>query len=205
MADHEVGGGARRRSVRHRLPDRLFHWVMALAVIVLGVTAFLPILGIRFEWVPMHWMAGVVLTLAVLFHLYRVFFVHGLTNMIPGVDDLREIGRNLRGHGHDGLSDAKFDALQKGYHAAASATVLVAVATGLLMLAKIDTTFWRREPSILSDQGWGVVYMLHGASAMLLLFLFILHVYFSFRPEHRALLVSMLRGHGPEHARKDSE
>ena len=177
---------------------------MAFSVIVLGVTAFLPIIGIRFEWVPMHWMAGVVLTLAVLFHLYRVFFVHGLSNMMPGTDDVREIGRDLRGRDQSGLSEAKFDALQKGYHAAASVTVLVAVATGLLMLAKIDTTFWRRDPSILSDQAWGIVYVLHGASAMLLLFLFIIHVYFAFRPEHRAYLISMLQGEGPEHARKDS-
>ena len=70
--------------VRHLLPDRLFHWAMALAVITLGATAFLPILGIRFEWVPLHWMAGVVLTLVVMFHLYRVFFVHGLREMTPG-------------------------------------------------------------------------------------------------------------------------
>ena len=178
---------------------------MASTVIVLGATAFLPILGIRFEWVPIHWMAGVVLTLAVLFHLYRVFFVHGVNNMVPGADDFREIGRDLRGKGHAGLSAAKFDALQKGYHAAASGAVLVAVATGILMLAKIDTTFWRRDPSIVSDQVWGLVYVLHGASAMLLLFLFILHVYFAFLPEHRAMLISMLSGHGPEHARKEQE
>ena len=128
---------------------------MALAVIVLGATSFLPILGLRFEWVPVHWMAGVVLTLAILFHLYRVFFVHGLGNMMPGGDDIRELVRDMRGKGHEGLSEAKFDALQKGYHAAASITVLAAVVTGLLMLAKIDTSFWRRDPAIFSDQTWG--------------------------------------------------
>ncbi len=32
--------------IRHRTPDRLFHWAMALAIVVLGVTAFLPILGV---------------------------------------------------------------------------------------------------------------------------------------------------------------
>ena len=205
MASDKSRGGALHLGVRHKLPDRVFHWVMALSVIVLGATAFLPLLGIRFEWVPIHWMAGVVLTLAVLFHLYRVFFVHGLNNMVPGADDFREIGRDLRGKGHGGLSRAKFDALQKGYHAAASVAVLVAVATGILMLAKIDTTFWRRDPSIVSDQAWGLVYVLHGASAMLLLFLLILHVYFAFLPEHRAMLISMLAGHGPEHARKEQE
>ena len=178
MVDNEIGGGARRQGIRHRLSDRLFHWVMAISVIVLGGTAFLPILGIRFEWVPLHWMAGVVLTVSVLFHLYRVFFFHGLSNMVPGTDDIREVARDLRGQNHAGLSRTKFDALQKSYHAAAAATVIVAVVTGLIMLAKIDTTFWRRDPSILSDQAWGIVYVLHGAAAMFLLFLFILHVYF---------------------------
>lgn len=196
MSDH-----GRSLGVRHRSPDRLFHWFMALAVIVLGATAFLPILGVRFEWVPLHWMAGIALTLVILFHLYRVFFVHGLREMTPGPDDLREVVCDLRGAGHEGLAEAKYDALQKGYHAATSVTVLVLVVTGLVMLAKIDTTFWRRDPSILTDQAWGIIYVVHGAAAMILLFLFILHIYFSLLPEHRAFLVSMLQDPGPEKAR----
>ncbi|MDE0114784.1 MAG: cytochrome b/b6 domain-containing protein [Albidovulum sp.] len=203
MTNDRLGGDARRENVRHLAADRLFHWIMALAVIVLGATSFLPIVGIKFEWVPVHWMAGVLLTLSVLFHLYRVFFVHGLKNMVPTADDIREFGRDIRGSDHRGLSEAKFDALQKGYHAAAATAVIAAIATGLLMLAKIDTTFWRRDPSILSDQTWGFVYVIHGASAMILLFLFFLHVYFAVLPEHRELLISMIRGKGPKFARKD--
>lgn len=195
----ENGGSS---GVRHKLPDRLFHWVMAAAVIVLGVTAFLPILGIRFEWVPIHWLAGIVLTLAVLFHLSRVFFVHGIKEMMPGPDDLREVVRDMRNAGHDGLKPAKYDALQKGYHTATGLTILALVGTGLVMLFKIDTVFWKRDPSIMSDQSWGIVYVIHGGTAMLLLFLFILHLYFSFLPDHRTYLVSMLRGRGPENARK---
>ena len=149
-------------------------------------------------------MAGIVLVLSVLFHLYRVIFVHGLKNMMPAADDFREIGREIRRESHRGLSDAKFDALQKGYHASVAAAVVAATVTGLLMLAKIDTTFWRRDPSVLSDQAWGFVYVIHGASAMIILFLFLLHVYFSVLPEHRALLISMIAGKGPKFARKDS-
>lgn len=194
-ADRQVTG------IRHRLPDRAFHWVMAIAVIALLATAFLPIIGLRFEWVPVHWMAGVVLTVAVLFHLYRVFAVHGLGGMTPGIDDVRELGRNIRGASHNDLSAAKYDALQKGFHTAAALTILALVGTGLIMLAKIDTTFWRRDPSILTDQTWGVIYVLHGAAAMALLFLFIVHVYFALIPEHRAYLLAMLGGRGPENAR----
>ncbi len=187
--------------VRHALPDRLFHWVMAIAVIVLGATAFLPIVGIKFEWVPIHWMAGVVLTLAVLFHLYRVFAVHGAGGMSPGADDLREVVRDISGKGHDGLTPAKYDAFQKAYHGATALTVLALLGTGLPMLAKIDTALWKRNPALLTDQTWGVIYVVHGAAAMLVLFLVLVHIYFAFVPEHRAYLVSMIAGRGPGHAR----
>lgn len=197
-----MSGNGGSRGVRHRLPDRMFHWLMAASVIGLGATAFLPIVGIRFEWVPLHWMAGVLLTGTVVFHLYRVFAVHGVREMTPGSDDMREVLRELGNRGHAGLASAKYDALQKGYHAAAALTVLALVLTGLIMLAKIDTIFWRRDPSILTDQTWGFIYVAHGAASMVLLFLFILHLYFSFLPEHRAFLISMLNGQGPEKARK---
>lgn len=193
------------QGVRHRLSDRLFHWGMAIAVIVLGATAFLPIIGIRFEWVPLHWIFGVVLTILVLFHLFRVVFVHGLREMTPGLDDVRELGREVRGTGPEGLSDAKYDAFQKGYHLAAATTVLVLVVSGLIMLARIDTTFWSRNPAILTDLTWGVIYVIHGAAALVLLFLVILHIYFAFLPEHWKFLRAMIAGKGPEKARKGSQ
>jgi cytochrome b subunit of formate dehydrogenase len=195
----------RSPGVRHRLADRLFHWIMAISVIVLGTTAFLPIIGIKFDWLPIHWITGVVLTISILFHLYRVLVVHGLSGMAPGTDDLREVARGVFGGGNEGLKPAKYDAFQKGYHWAASLTILLIVFTGLLMLAKIDTSFWRRDPSILADNTWGAVYVLHGAGSMLILFLVILHVYFGLLPEHRAYLSAMLRGRGPALARKEKE
>lgn len=192
---------SRLPEIRHRLPDRLFHWVMALAVVALGATAFLPIVGVRFEWVPIHWWSGAVLTLAVLYHLWRVLVVHALREMTPGGDDVREVVRDLRGADLHGLKPAKYDAFQKSYHLMASLTVLVLIGTGLVMLAKIDTRFWNRNPAILADQTWGVIYVAHGAAAMVLLFLFTLHVYFALLPEHRAYLVAMIRGRGPARAR----
>lgn len=193
------------RGVRHRLADRLFHWGMAIAVIVLGATAFLPIIGIRFDWVPLHWIFGVVLTVLVLYHLYRVLFIHGLREMTPGLDDVRELGREVRGIGPEGLSDAKYDVFQKGYHLAAATTVLVLVVSGLIMLVRIDTTFWSRNPAILTDFTWGVIYVIHGAASLVLLFLVILHIYFAFLPEHWKYLRAMIAGKGPEKARKGSQ
>lgn len=188
-------------AVRHRLPDRLFHWVMAIAILILGATAFLPKLGVKFDWVPIHWWTGAVLTVAVLFHLFRVFGVHGLREMMPGADDVREVLRDIANKSHAGLKPAKYDALQKGYHTATALTVLALLGTGLPMLAKIDTMFWRRNPSILTDQTWGTVYVIHGAASMVLLFLVTLHLYFSLIPSHRAYLVSMIAGRGPQQAR----
>ncbi len=193
----------RTSGVRHQLSDRLFHWVMAACIILLGGTAFLPIIGIKFNWLPIHWWTGVVLVAAILFHLYRVFAVHGIGKMLPMADDARETVRIALNRSKEGLKPAKYDAFQKSYHWAAAISVLATAATGLIMLAKIDTTFWKRDPSILSETAWGVIYVIHGLGAMLLLFLVILHIYFSFIPSHRAYLVSMIRGRGPELARKD--
>lgn len=196
-----MSGKDKRQALRHRWPERLFHWVMAVAVFVLGGTAFLPMFGYRFDWVPIHWIAGVVLLGAILFHVLRVSFVHGLRDMTPGGDDIREVGYAALGRDGDGLKPAKYDAFQKGFHLVASITVLVASISGILMLWKIDTSFWRRDPAILTDQQWGLVYVTHGVASMGLIFLIILHVYFAIVPEHHKYLKSMITGRGPATAR----
>ena len=83
-------------------------------------------------------------------------------------------------------------------------TVLALVVTGVLMLVKIDTPFWRRDPSWLTDPQWGVVYVVHGFAALAILFLIIVHIYFAILPEHRRVLIAMLGGRGPLFARGTS-
>lgn len=175
--------------IRHKLPDRLFHWVMAILVVTLLCTAFLPILGLKFDWIPAHWISGVLLTLAILFHLYRALFIHGISKMMPTAGDLRSLVNRA-----SIPDDQKYDLNQKIYHWSVSFLILALVITGVIMLAKIDTPLWNRDPSILSDWNWGVVYLCHGAASMLLIFFFILHVYFAFLPQHRNLLVAMVFG-----------
>lgn len=182
--------------VRHSGPDRVFHWLMALSVILLTGTAFLPIAGIRFDWLPIHWISGLVLTALVLFHLVRVALIHGLREMVPGVEDIREVTAHLAGHATD-PKPAKYNAYQKAYHWSSAMVLLALIVTGLLMLLKIDTPFWRRGPSLLTDPQWGVVYVIHGLTALILLFLIIVHIYFSILPEHRAVLGAMIAGRGP--------
>ena len=169
---------------RHKLSDRLFHWSMAILVILLLGTAFLPILGLKFDWIPIHWISGSLLIAAVLFQLYRAIFVHGLKEMMPTGADLRM----------SSAPDQKYDLNQKLYHWSVGTIMLALLVTGGIMMAKIDTPFWKRDPSILTDWNWGIVYSVHGGASLLLIFFFILHIYFAVLPEHRTLLQSMVFG-----------
>lgn len=192
------------QTTRHAPADRGFHWVMAAAVVVLGATGFLPIIGIRFDWVPVHWISGVVLGAAVLFHLWRVFGVHGVAEMMPARSDITLLRREVLLSRVTDEASGKFDVFQKLYHWTVSLVILVLLVTGFVMMAKIDTPLWARDPSILSDQDWGVVYVIHGVASLGLLFLFILHVYFALLPDHRAFLRSMIFGRGPQRAHQPS-
>jgi len=104
--------------------------------------------------------------------------------MLPPRDDI-----NL-----SSAPDQKYDLNQKLYHWAIAIIMTVLLGTGIIMLARIDTPFWHRDPSFLSDGNWGLIYTFHGGASMLLIFFLILHVYFAFLPEHRALLQSMIFG-----------
>ena len=180
-------------SQRHAGPERAFHWLMAIVVIVCLATAFLPILGFKFAWVDPHWIAGVLLILSVLFHLFRVVAVLGLSGMAIGREDFAEL-RAVYDPEFNQVTKNKYDLGQKLYHHGTATIILALCVTGGLMLAKLDTWFWDRVPGLLSDFQWGVVYSIHGAAALFLIMTFILHVYFTLLPEHRDLLLSMVRG-----------
>lgn len=174
------------RITRHALTDRLFHWVTALAVLLLMASAFLPIVGVKFSWVTLHWVTGIVLTAAVLFHLVRASFFQRLRCMWLGTRDLRDALAGRRA--------AKYTFAQKLMHAVLGSALLVATVTGVIMLAKVDTPFWKRDPYLLEASTWGVVYVLHGAAALLCLTLTMTHIYFSLLPEKRAYLRAMIGG-----------
>ena len=50
------------RVPRHSQVARMFHWIMAASMLTLLFTAFLPKVGVQFNWVTYHWIAGTVLT-----------------------------------------------------------------------------------------------------------------------------------------------
>ena len=186
------------RITRHLLVDRAYHWLMAVCVLTLLATAFLPIIGYKFEWLGLHWMTGVALSALVLIHVVRaVMWQDFWAMMIDGTDlrnGWRHLTRALGGKGAGPGLPGKYNGLQKLYHAGIAVVVLSIVATGLLMLLKIDTPLWRRNPYVLADYQWGWIYVVHGFAAMALITMVMIHIYFAFRPDEWRLTRSMFRG-----------
>jgi formate dehydrogenase subunit gamma len=180
----ESPAAAGERVERHKGVDRLFHWLTAAAVLTLMTTGLLPALGIaRFDWVVIHWSVGIFLVLLVLFHTVRALFWQKLKCMFALSPD--EI---------TGKKVTKYSVAQKLMHHAMTLMVLAAVITGCLMLMKMDTPLWKRDPYTLSQATWGVIYVIHGAAAVSAITLVFLHVYFAILPEKRMYLRSMIRG-----------
>jgi len=176
------------RIQRHRLADRLYHWVMAAAVLILLGSSLLPILGWKFAWLDLHWITGLVLTVAVLFHIARALGWQNFWAMMIDGQDLRDV------MGGPKAKSGKYTLAQKLYHLAVSVLILAGIGTGLVMLRKIDTPFWNRDPYWFSDQGWGAIYAIHGFAAMALVTMILIHVYFALRPDEWRLTRSMFRG-----------
>lgn len=172
--------------IRHRLADRVLHWVMAGATLVLLGTGLAPVLGLKFPWVTAHWIAGLVLTAAALGHLVRVLARRGRQSMWIGARDL-EIALAA---GRPG----KYSLAQKLMHHAVTVFVLITIATGLPMLAKTDSFPWQRNPYMLDEGTWGAIYVLHDLATLFLVSLVMLHVYFALRPEKLFYTRSMIWG-----------
>ena len=187
------------RFIRHRLADRLYHWLMAACVLTLMASAFLPIVGLKFEWVSLHWMTGVLLAALVLVHIMRALVWQDWRAMLPDGPDMRNALRGIRravgGGGPPPGKPGKYRILQKLYHLAIALFVLSIVASGLLMLLKIDTPWWRRNPYWFDADTWGVIYSAHGFAAMALITFVMIHIYFALRPEEWWLTRSMFRGY----------
>ena len=71
---------SRTRSPAH-LGARLFHWIMALSMLALLFTAFLPKVGVEFPWVTYHWIAGIVLTISIIYHIFHAFLAGLLVHL----------------------------------------------------------------------------------------------------------------------------
>jgi cytochrome b subunit of formate dehydrogenase len=186
-----------QRIERHSLMARLFHWVMAAAMFTLLFTAFLPVAGVKFPWVTWHWMAGLVLTGSIVFHIIHATVWLDFWSIWVGPKDMPELKAELmRELGRDvpGPKSGKYPLGNRLYHTAIVITALGAVLTGVLMLSRVRTPLFTRNPYLLSDGTWGVTYVSHGLAGVALVGLVIAHVYFAVRPEKWWITKGMILG-----------
>ncbi len=182
---------------RHSGMARLFHWVMAASMFTLLFTAFLPIAGIQFAWVTWHWIAGLVLTASILFHIIHATFWLDFWSIWVGPKDIPELKAEvLRELGHDvpGPKPGKYPLGNRLYHLAIVFAGVAVTATGLFMMVRVRTPFFTRNPYMLSDNTWGLTYVTHGMAGVALVGLVIAHVYFAVRPEKWWITKSMIFG-----------
>lgn len=177
---------AGRKLLRHAAIDRAFHWVMALSVFVLLATGVLPIIGVDFDWLTIHWVSGLVLTAAVALHVVRSIFWQRPADMWVGVKDLQEPFDSA-------IKPGKYSFAQKGMHHVMSLLVLAVIVTGIALLWVIDTPWWERS-NALEESTLGWMFVLHGLSTLGLIGFTALHVYFAVRPEKRFYTRSMISG-----------
>ena len=183
---------------RHSLAARAFHWIMAAAMFTLLFTAFLPKIGFQFDWVTYHWIAGTVLTISIIFHIFHASFVLDFWSIWPDKIDLRDAWRRTqRFLGKPAPPPerfAKYPLENKLYHGAIIAAGLTAIVTGVFMMTRVRTIFFPRNPYLFTDMTWGMMYVLHGLAGVGLIMLIMVHVYFGIRPEKRPITKSMIFG-----------
>ena len=183
---------------RHCLAARLFHWVMAASMFVLLFTAFLPIVGVKFAWVQWHWMAGLVLTASILFHIIHATFWLDFWSIWVGPKDIPELkAEMLRELGHDvpGPEAGQVSARQPPLSPRDRRR---RPAARRHRPVHDDRACGRRSSratrTVLSDATWGFTYVTHGLAGVGLVGLVIAHVYFAVRPEKWWITKSMILG-----------
>ncbi|MDO9476700.1 MAG: cytochrome b/b6 domain-containing protein [Pseudohongiella sp.] len=175
-----------RKINRHDAIDRAFHWIMAGSVLVLIATGVMPIIGIHFAWLDIHWIAGLLLTFVVIFHIIRASFWQDFKSMIMTPADFAEPFDESRKPG-------KYSFEQKGMHWAMTVLVLLVIVTGVILLMNINTPFTTRQA--VQDEGQlGLMFLLHGLATLSLIAFTAIHIYFAVRPEKIFYTRSMIKG-----------
>jgi len=182
---------------RHTFMARMFHWVMAASMFVLLFTAFLPIVGVKFAWVMPHWIAGLVLTGAIVYHIVHATFFLDFWSIWIGPKDIPEFkAEMMRELGQDvpGPKSGKYPLGNRLYHLAILVVGMTAAITGMIMMSRVRQPLFTLDPYILPDATWGFTYVAHGVMGVALVGLVIAHVYFAIRPEKWWITKSMIFG-----------
>lgn len=171
---------------RHDAIDRAFHWIMAASVLVLIATGVMPIIGIHFAWLDIHWIAGLVLTFVVIFHIIRASFWQDFKSMLVTPSDFGEPFDESRKPG-------KYSFEQKSLHWVMTILVLLVIVTGVVLFMNMRTPFWER-PGAVDEVQLGVMFLLHGLATLALVAFTAIHIYFAVRPEKLFYTRSMIKG-----------
>ena len=188
-----------KRVPRHSLVARLFHWIMAASMFTLLFTAFLPKVGVKFPWVTYHWIAGVVLTASIIFHVIHASFWLDFWAIWPDRTDVEDARRRVRRFFGESAPPprkfAKYPLENKLYHGVIMLSGLAVIVTGIFMMFRVRTIFFPRNPYLFGDMTWGLMYVLHGLAGVGLIALIMMHVYFGLRPEKLPITKSMIFGY----------
>ncbi len=186
------------RVARHSFGARMFHAIMALAMLALLLTAFLPKVGVQFAWVTFHWIAGIILTISVVYHIIHASFWLDFWSIWPDeqdrVDAVNRFKRALGQSAPEPMKFAKYPLENKVYHVVVMLAGLAAIVTGVFMMKRIRTPFFVRNPYLFSDMTWGWMYVLHGLAGVGFVALVTVHIYFAIRPEKLFITKSMIFG-----------
>ena len=195
-ATGDAPAGIPEKIERHSLASRVFHWTMSVSMLVLLVTAFVPVMGFQFPWVAVHWIAGVLLIATVVYHIIHSIGRQSFWSMFqPGVGEgVATLKHVMSAKAPAPPKAGKYPFDHRMYHHAIVVVSLAAIITGVLMMVRIDTPFWNPNTYLLSDSVWGVMYVVHGLSGVSLILLIASHIYFALRPEKRWITWSMVRG-----------
>ena len=194
----ELAAKVPEKIARHSLASRLFHWIMAAAMFVLLFTAFLPKVGVQFAWVTYHWIAGIVLTISIVYHVIHTTFWLDPWSIWPDKTDIEDSRRRMRrAMGESAPAPrkfAKYPMENKLYHAIIVLAGLGVTLTGFFMMFRIRTPLFTRNPYLFGDMTWGLMYVVHGLAGVGLIALVMAHVYFAIRPEKFDITKAMVFG-----------
>jgi cytochrome b subunit of formate dehydrogenase len=194
-----VPPGVPERVQRHSLAARIFHWTMAFAMLTLLVTAFVPVMGLEIPaWVTLHWMAGVLLIATIIYHIIHSIGWQDFWSMMSFGPKFFKSGiaqtKHVLSSGAPDPKGGKYPFDHRMYHHSVIVASGAAIVTGVIMMMRIDTPFFERNPYLLDDATAGVVFVIHGVAGVAFIVLIASHIYFALRPDKRWLFWSMIRG-----------
>ena len=144
-----------------------------------------------------HWIAGLLLTASIIFHIIHATFFLDFWSIWVGPRDIPEIKAEfLREMGYE--PDAPKPGTPLGnrlYYFVVMIAGLAVIVTGIFMMYRVRNPIFDRNPYIMSDPAWGFTYVLHGVGGVGFVGLIIAHIYFALRPEKLWITRSMLLGY----------